>query len=329
MLFTTNQSEDNQTTPHPEGNQEKINFDFLASEATEKNKLSEYYSLYKYSTFFSALCIVGVILPFLLPMKPSVRIIFAICSALVFGVISFYFNEEHKEKTNYSVFDNKVDKIYKSLFPQKKGCLYYLYNIITIPIIVALFINSDWKSAFAILLTFGIIYYSFETFKAGGFVFTIIFFCILSFATESGITDYILSKSNTYVSEINDSYFSDESTDTSTDEIVKITDAYLSEHNGRPTVVICYNWTNTSSDSQSAIYSVSVHVYQNDIELEKSYFSDENDELLMRNIRPGKSVNIEESFYLDDGFSDIFVEITPWVSFDDEVYVSERFTINQ
>lgn len=176
-----------------------------------------------------------------------------------------------------------------------------------------------WESlqlALMLLYSIAAVIYGIWTFKFAIILILLAIGAILSlFSDDKGISSYPI---NTETSQAVSSQ--------AEDTCVTISGARLDEYNGKEAIVVSYSWTNTTNSKTSAIYNVAIHAYQNDIELEKAYFTDADDELLSRNIKPGVTVDLKEAFYLDDPDADILVEATPWIALDGEVYISETFT---
>ena len=190
--------------------------------------------------------------------------------------------------------------------------------IIYFIVCISLKINF-WESlrlALSLLYSVTSVIYGIWTFKFAIILILLAIGAILSlFSDDKGISSYPI---NTETSQPVSSQ--------AEDTCVTISGARLDEYNGKEAIVVSYSWTNTTNSKTSAIYNVAIHAYQNDIELEKAYFTDADDELLSRNIKPGVTVDLEEAFYLDDPDADILVEATPWIALNGEVYISETFT---
>ena len=107
---------------------------------------------------------------------------------------------------------------------------------------------------------------------------------------------------------------------------VTLNGARLDKDNGQSILVISYTWTNLTDSATSAAYSVAIHAYQNGVELKKAYFSDIDDELWTRNIKPDTTIDLEIAFYIDDTSNEVSVEATPWIALDGEVYTSKIYT---
>lgn len=190
--------------------------------------------------------------------------------------------------------------------------------IIYFIVCISLKINF-WESlrlALSLLYSVTSVIYGIWTFKFAIILILLAIGAILSlFSDDKGISSYPI---NTETSQPVSSQ--------AEDTCVTISGARLDEYNGKEAIVVSYSWTNTTNSKTSAIYNVAIHAYQNDIELEKAHFTDADDELLSRNIKPGVTVDLEEAFYLDDPDADILVEATPWIALNGEVYISETFT---
>lgn len=110
---------------------------------------------------------------------------------------------------------------------------------------------------------------------------------------------------------------------------VSIHDVRFEQYRGKNIAVIAYTWTNITDSETSAAYNVDIHAYQNNIELASAYFANENSDLLLRDVKPGVSIELEEVFYLDDLQSDVLVEVTPWITNSGKVYISNTYPCNE
>lgn len=143
---------------------------------------------------------------------------------------------------------------------------------------------------------------------------------------SSPLMDYLDSADSTAVS---GPAQAETAPDTSTvsDSCVTLGETWLGLcDDGRTVVVISYSWSNTTGSEDSAIYNVSLHAYQNGIELEKAYLADIDSASQTRNVKPGATIQLEEAFYLDDPYADLLVEAAPWLALDDTIYASALYT---
>lgn len=97
------------------------------------------------------------------------------------------------------------------------------------------------------------------------------------------------------------------------------------DYDGSPAVLVTYEFTNNSTEAKSFDLALSDHVFQDGIELEKSYFSDEETEGFDTQIKPGITHDVNCVYVLRDTTTPLEVEITEWISFTDEKLVT---TIN-
>lgn len=89
-------------------------------------------------------------------------------------------------------------------------------------------------------------------------------------------------------------------------------------------LVVYYEFTNNSGKNQTFDYSFSDTCFQNGVEVEHSYWH-ANDESKNsgKEIKSGTTITVASSFVLGDNMDDkIELEITPWISFADNVLLS-------
>jgi hypothetical protein len=95
-------------------------------------------------------------------------------------------------------------------------------------------------------------------------------------------------------------------------------------YDGKPTVVVTYQFTNNSTEPAAFYTSFTDTVYQNGIECERSYNLEETNE--DKEIKPGATIEVVLDYELNDTTSDIEVEIAGWLSWDENV-ISKTFKI--
>lgn len=99
------------------------------------------------------------------------------------------------------------------------------------------------------------------------------------------------------------------------------------DHEGNPTVVITYNFTNNSKEPASFYTSFTDTVYQNGIECEPNYGYGLNAETNEdKEIKPGATLEVTQSYVLNDTTTDVVVELTGWISLDETV-ITKTFKI--
>lgn len=93
------------------------------------------------------------------------------------------------------------------------------------------------------------------------------------------------------------------------------------DYEGKPVIVITYGFTNNSSDASSFAFSVEDGAFQNGIGLSESMFLKDNDpynsENQLKDIKKGATLDVEVAYKLNDSTTDVVVEVTELISFDD------------
>lgn len=110
-------------------------------------------------------------------------------------------------------------------------------------------------------------------------------------------------------------------------KICEIVSAATGQKNyeGKPTVIITYQYTNNADEAAAFDITFETAVFQNGIECSSDYIYDEDDG--MKEIRPGTTITLTKSYVLNDTTSDIEVEVSGFISFDNTV-ITKTFTIN-
>lgn len=114
------------------------------------------------------------------------------------------------------------------------------------------------------------------------------------------------------------------------DYYVKITGYELAEdYDGNPVIIINYDFTNNSEETTSAAFATVFELFQNGVQLETAFLMDYpegyNGDNYMKDIRPGTTISVSQDFVLEDASSEVEVEVTEFVSFNDDMitYVIE------
>jgi len=106
------------------------------------------------------------------------------------------------------------------------------------------------------------------------------------------------------------------------DYTVSIVDHTLTQdYEGKPAVVITYNWTNNSDDTTSFAVALNSKVFQNDIQCDIAVIMDSNvynADNYMKDIRPGASLDVQLAYVLQDNTNPIEVEVSELISFSDD-----------
>lgn len=102
---------------------------------------------------------------------------------------------------------------------------------------------------------------------------------------------------------------------------------------GSPVVIVKYIFTNVSDDDAAAFFTTfEEHVYQNGVSLNEAYFLDDSAQYSSDNqtkeIKKGASIEVEIAYKLNDTTTDIEVEVTEFISFND-AKITKSFSITE
>lgn len=98
------------------------------------------------------------------------------------------------------------------------------------------------------------------------------------------------------------------------------------DYEGKPALQVDFTFTNNSSKAQSFAFAVSSKAFQDGTELEDAFLSDSDAENSIKDIKPGKSIKVQET-YLLDGKAEVTVEVTELISLDEVVLATRSIPI--
>lgn len=98
------------------------------------------------------------------------------------------------------------------------------------------------------------------------------------------------------------------------------------DYEGKPAAIVTFTFTNNSDKDANFMMAVADKVFQNGVQLERAIVSDIDNESSMKDIKPGSSVSVQEAYVLDDE-SDMTVEVTELISFDDTILAEATFSV--
>lgn len=108
----------------------------------------------------------------------------------------------------------------------------------------------------------------------------------------------------------------------SIDDLVATTD-----YEGKPAVMVTYSWTNNSEEATSAAVALSLKAFQNGVQLDTGIVTGDIDsEGYMAEVKPGAGTTFQMAYLLDDQ-SDVTVEVSELISFDDSLLAEQVFTL--
>lgn len=103
------------------------------------------------------------------------------------------------------------------------------------------------------------------------------------------------------------------------------------DYSGEPIVIVKYLFTNNDDDPVSFMVAVSDEVFQNGVGLNGCYLVDDSanysSENQMKEIKKGVTLEVEVAYELNDTTTDIEVEVSEFISFNDKK-VTKSFKIN-
>jgi RNA polymerase subunit RPABC4/transcription elongation factor Spt4 len=104
---------------------------------------------------------------------------------------------------------------------------------------------------------------------------------------------------------------------------------YSEDYANEPTIIVNYEWTNTTNSTTSLTWAYTIKAYQNGVELNESYFSDDwlSDKKGMnaswvdssRDVKPGSTIQTSIVYEIDDESSPIEIEVSEIFDADDVV----------
>lgn len=103
--------------------------------------------------------------------------------------------------------------------------------------------------------------------------------------------------------------------------------APATDYEGMPAVLVTYSWTNNSDEAISAAAALSLKAFQNGVQLETGIVaSDIDSEGYMAEVKPGAGTTFQMAYLIDDQ-SDVTVEVSELISFDDTPIAEQVFTL--
>lgn len=113
---------------------------------------------------------------------------------------------------------------------------------------------------------------------------------------------------------------------------VEIKDCTLStDYEGNPVAIVTYSWTNNDDKAQSFMVAITDKAYQNDIECQRAYMSDDsnfNRDSETADIKPGATYEVQKAYELLDETTPLIVETAECFGFDDAI-IRQTFEIAQ
>lgn len=113
----------------------------------------------------------------------------------------------------------------------------------------------------------------------------------------------------------------------SSDYVVEIGGSTLGEdYEGNPVLIVDFTWTNNSDKAATFLVSIDAAAFQDGVELETAIGSGIDSMDTMKEIKPGATQSVQCAYVLD-GQSDVTIECTELISFDDTILASKVFSV--
>ena len=103
-------------------------------------------------------------------------------------------------------------------------------------------------------------------------------------------------------------------------------------YDGKPALIVDFTFTNNSDEAANFMFATRVQAFQDGIELGSAFISDDkkyDPDSAMKDIKPGKSLKVQSAFELADKKTDVEIEVTELISFDDTVLASAVLKIKK
>ncbi len=99
------------------------------------------------------------------------------------------------------------------------------------------------------------------------------------------------------------------------------------DYQGKPAVVVTYTWANNSDEATSAAVALMAKAFQNGVQLETAIVSgDIDNDGYMAEVKPGAGTTYQVAYLIEDQ-SDVTVEVSELISFDDTLLAEQVFTL--
>lgn len=95
---------------------------------------------------------------------------------------------------------------------------------------------------------------------------------------------------------------------------------------GQPALVVEFTFANNSDEPENFVFAATPKAYQDGVELEAAILDGNGSSNAMKDIKPGKSIVVQEAFILDDT-GDVTIEVTEAFDLDEDVIVTETVTV--
>lgn len=98
------------------------------------------------------------------------------------------------------------------------------------------------------------------------------------------------------------------------------------DYSGKAAIVVTYTFTNNSDKATAFFTAVSAKAFQNGVQLDTGIVQDVDAQSSVSEIKSGATTTVQQAYLLDDQ-SEVSVECTELISFDDTVIAEKTFSV--
>ena len=115
-------------------------------------------------------------------------------------------------------------------------------------------------------------------------------------------------------------------------ELKLLDSSVVKDYDERKVLVVTFDFSNLTDEATSFSYSLAAKAFDDGVELDTPIsmygidgYDFHNNDL---DIKPGKSIQVQKAYYLNSDTKEVEIEISPWISFNDEVYKTFKITVD-
>lgn len=100
------------------------------------------------------------------------------------------------------------------------------------------------------------------------------------------------------------------------------------DYEGKPTLVVDFTFTNNSDQDANFMFAASAKAFQDGVQLEDAILMDDSYDPSnsLKDLKPGVSIDVQNAYVLT-ATTDVTVEVTELISFDDTLLATKTFTV--
>lgn len=99
------------------------------------------------------------------------------------------------------------------------------------------------------------------------------------------------------------------------------------DYQGKAAVVITYTWTNNSDKATSFMVAITDKAFQDGVQLDTAILGNGDSSNLMKDVKPGKSLQVTQAFLLDSKTEPVTIECSELISFNDALLAKKTFNL--